>query len=118
MRSLDASSSHGLLSTACWAPLSVPAGVQEASGGTAGEMGRCGTGHLNQVPSKQKENLNPTEGRAPLVEDCLMGCFRRLLYWTEEEQEGILDFGGTVNVVFRYVRGGFRDSWIYLKCKR
>lgn len=52
------------------------------------------------------------------MEDCLMGCFRRLLYWTEEEQEGILDVVGTVNVVFRYVCRGFRDSWIYLKCKR
>lgn len=96
----------------------MPAGMQEASSGRAGEMGRCGTGHLNQICSKQKENLNPTEGWAPHVEDCLVGCFRRLLYWTEEEQEDILDVGGTVNVVFRYVRGVFRDSWIYLKCKR
>lgn len=97
-------------------PPALPANVWEAGGGMAGEMGRCTAGWMDQVSRTEREKIEiPPREPFLLLEGALKGCFKRFLQWTEEEED-MLEV--QAHVAFRYVHGAFRDSLIYLRCKR
>lgn len=65
-----------------------------------------------EVWRETNDGNNPLYWGAPHVGGCVKGCSKRFPYWTEEEQEEVLDVGGSVSAAFRSVHGGFRDSWL------
>lgn len=66
-----------------------------------------------KCPEQRKKIEIPLREPFLPLEGTLKGCFKRFIQWTEEDMLQV-----QAHIAFRYVHGAFRDSLIYLRCRR